>query len=788
MNLLQYCDRSSEKLCFTSITQLPPSIVEFHRLRELVLANNQLKTLPEELANLQNLKILDVSHNALTKFPSVVCNCLTLHGLSVADNKLKTIPANISRLQQLNHIDVSYNRIKSIPSELWTLRQLKVVNMNNNLISSILPNIRRLCQLYWLGLANNVIQSIPDEIGNLDHLRFLDLRNNRLHGVPQGIYDIISLATLLLDGNPMYTQTRHYPVKTTEKVVTVELDNEKTVSYSIGNGFSLSVPPGSVQSPIHLTITTLQDNCLKKMLGDYEMIESDIIEISPNTYEFIQPVTLGFKCPSMNSKSLCIKTIGGRKKWKNVSTKQTTDGVLAKIRKCAMFVVLSTPKVQKCNVNDQGGRIVSEITEDVVIDFPPNAVMDDMCLSMTVHIPDPSLTVTHDSCIKDNVIFGPIVQINEKNKEKIRFEKDVKFSLPVPPSKEDQFQPRTVMVFCDSGDGHWKLITKEHMVGSEKTTEFNVRHFSGYTSISMPRRSSSSKWLTRKCEKLLEVIKLGVFKVQLILMQKKDNPRMLVLSLVKVRELDTKLNKLKELGYNNNGLPYSNVFEMVNGDMISIAVDERFVIESADTPTFTENGLNDYEIIVSLKSHRNSRVQGGVIGHLECTYEGKEQQQERTKCCGISDSMGETLTMKLSFCLPQNAWVASNTSNVEPMVPLIDTRYTNSDNNEADVEPRNNNDNESGLTALTDLVSRELPLHEWKSFGRLRLGLKDIELENIAYDYRDSVLEQKYQMLYLWTRKVGNDASVCRLYSYLQEHKLCRAADKLKQFVTADKN
>nr|XP_006816025.1 PREDICTED: p53-induced protein with a death domain-like [Saccoglossus kowalevskii] len=735
MDLLQSCDPSIEKLTLSS-RKIPPSIAKFHHLRELVLANNRLKTLPKVLAKLQNLKILDVSHNALTKLPSVVCNCLTLHGLSVADNKLKTIPANISRLQQLNHIDVSYNRIKSIPSELWTLRQLKVVNMNNNLISSISPNIRRLCQLYWLGLANNVIQSIPDEIE-----------------------------------------------KKTEKVVIVELDNEKTVSYSIGRGFSLSVPPGSVQSPIHLTITTSHDKSLKKILGDYEMIESDIIEISPNTYEFIQPVTLGFKCQSMNSKSLCIKTIDGRTKWKNVSTKQTTDGVLAQISKCAKFVVLSTPRVQKCNVNDRGGRIVSEITEDVVIDFPPNAVMDDMCLSMTVHIPDPSLTVTHDLC-KEDIIFGPIVQINEKNKETIRFEKDVKFSLPVPPSKKRQFQPRTVMVFCDSGDGHWKLVTKQDMVCSEKTTEFNVRHFSGYTSISMPRGSSIPKRQIRKIiNKILRM--LNVFEVQLILMQKKDNPRMLVLSIVKVDELDRKLNKLKELGYNNSGLPYSKEFEMVNGDKILVDVDEGFKIKSADTLTFTENGLNDYELIVS---HRNSRVQCSVIGQLACTYEGKKQQQERTECCGVSISMGETRTMKLSFCLPQNAWVASSTSDVEPMVPLLhmNPRDTDTDDNvfgEAGVEPRNTD--ESGLTASTDLVSRELPLREWKRFGRLRLGLNDIELDDIARDYCDSVQEQKYQMLYLWTRQVGKDATVCRLYSYLQEHKLRSAAEKLKQFATA---
>jgi len=43
----------------------------------------------------------------------------------------------------------------------------------------------------------------------------------------------------------------------------------------------------------------------------------------------------------------------------------------------------------------------------------------------------------------------------------------------------------------------------------------------------------------------------------------------------------------------------------------------------------------------------------------------------------------------------------------------------------------------------------------WKSFARTELGLSEASIDDIEYDHSSNIMEQKYQMILLWTKQYG---------------------------------
>jgi Leucine-rich repeat (LRR) protein len=59
----------------------------FH-LHDLDLSDNQLSTLPKELAGLENLRFLDLRNNNFTELPAVLSEFSNLQELYLSDNAL----------------------------------------------------------------------------------------------------------------------------------------------------------------------------------------------------------------------------------------------------------------------------------------------------------------------------------------------------------------------------------------------------------------------------------------------------------------------------------------------------------------------------------------------------------------------------------------------------------------------------------------------------------------------------------------------------------------------------
>ncbi|WP_420920192.1 leucine-rich repeat domain-containing protein, partial [Leptospira santarosai] len=93
---------------------LPNEIGQLENLQYLNLENNQLKTLPNEIGRLQNLKVLNLGGNQLVTLPQEIVGLKHLQIL-----KLKNIPALLSEKETIRKllpdVKVVYSKSKKRP-------------------------------------------------------------------------------------------------------------------------------------------------------------------------------------------------------------------------------------------------------------------------------------------------------------------------------------------------------------------------------------------------------------------------------------------------------------------------------------------------------------------------------------------------------------------------------------------------------------------------------------------------------------------------------------------------
>lgn len=93
-------DKEKAKGSFTNLAKALQNPMD---ARALYLNGNELKTLPKEIGELQNLRYLNLS-----------------------DNQLMTLPKEIGNLQNLQELHLSGNQLM-IPKEIWNSKKLRVL-------------------------------------------------------------------------------------------------------------------------------------------------------------------------------------------------------------------------------------------------------------------------------------------------------------------------------------------------------------------------------------------------------------------------------------------------------------------------------------------------------------------------------------------------------------------------------------------------------------------------------------------------------------------------------------
>jgi internalin A len=77
---------------------------KWQNLTSLNISNNQLTSLPSEIAKLKNLTILDINNNQLTSLPLEISELIHLTRFDVSNNQLTSLPPEISGL----YLDITW--------------------------------------------------------------------------------------------------------------------------------------------------------------------------------------------------------------------------------------------------------------------------------------------------------------------------------------------------------------------------------------------------------------------------------------------------------------------------------------------------------------------------------------------------------------------------------------------------------------------------------------------------------------------------------------------------------
>lgn len=161
------------------LTQFPSQILDLADSLEILnLTNNQLKSLPDEFACLQKLRIAFFSNNCFEEVPSVLSHCPNLSMVGFKSNQITTIAEHALPL-----------------SVRWLI-------LTDNQIGQIPPSFGQLKHLQKLMLAGNQLRSLPDEMAQCQNLELIRLAANQLNALPTWLFTLPRLSWLAYSGNP----------------------------------------------------------------------------------------------------------------------------------------------------------------------------------------------------------------------------------------------------------------------------------------------------------------------------------------------------------------------------------------------------------------------------------------------------------------------------------------------------------------------------------------------------------------------------------------------------------
>ena len=103
--------------------------------------------------------------NQLRELPQAIAELSNLTVLSVCNNKLSVQPSNIKHLKNLRALELSYNQLTILPDEIGELKKLEWLN-------------ERMETGDYLSKYNNQLTTLPDDIGELKELKMLLVAGN----------------------------------------------------------------------------------------------------------------------------------------------------------------------------------------------------------------------------------------------------------------------------------------------------------------------------------------------------------------------------------------------------------------------------------------------------------------------------------------------------------------------------------------------------------------------------------------------------------------------------------
>uniref|UniRef100_A0A182LTE2 Leucine-rich repeat-containing protein 20 n=1 Tax=Anopheles culicifacies TaxID=139723 RepID=A0A182LTE2_9DIPT len=119
-HLMRHTELKTCDLSGNVITKISPKFaVKFSFITDLNLSHNQMARLPDELADLHSLEVLDISHNTFITLPAVVFKMPKLRELKANNNAIIDIDRDeIITSESLELVDLRHNPLTPICHDL----------------------------------------------------------------------------------------------------------------------------------------------------------------------------------------------------------------------------------------------------------------------------------------------------------------------------------------------------------------------------------------------------------------------------------------------------------------------------------------------------------------------------------------------------------------------------------------------------------------------------------------------------------------------------------------------
>ncbi|OJJ55762.1 hypothetical protein ASPSYDRAFT_158059 [Aspergillus sydowii CBS 593.65] len=174
-------------------------------LEVLDLHENSLTDLPDTLADLSCLRVLNVGHNRLLSLPFESICALPLKEIIAPKNKLQgaLIPASVHKLDALQNLDVVGNALTKLSeNENLTLPGLQTLAISMNRIQN-LPDVSSWQALLTLSAEDNKISELPQGFTDLKNVKNVDFTGNDLSKLDERIGMMENLFTFRISNNPL---------------------------------------------------------------------------------------------------------------------------------------------------------------------------------------------------------------------------------------------------------------------------------------------------------------------------------------------------------------------------------------------------------------------------------------------------------------------------------------------------------------------------------------------------------------------------------------------------------
>ncbi len=178
------------KLC-CGLTEFPREIFSLSDTLEILdLTGNQLSSLPDDLDQLCNLKVIFCSQNQFKRLPQVLGRCNSLSMVGFKSNQISEVPAE-SLPSKLRWLILTDNCVKALPESIGDCSALQKLMLAGNQLSELPTSLAKCQRLELIRIAANQLRLLPEWILSLPRLTWLAYAGNPfVHRLEQQALDV----------------------------------------------------------------------------------------------------------------------------------------------------------------------------------------------------------------------------------------------------------------------------------------------------------------------------------------------------------------------------------------------------------------------------------------------------------------------------------------------------------------------------------------------------------------------------------------------------------------------